>query len=477
MSAGMSSMSKPAANIFLPIAFALCCLFAISVALFYPGYASDASILGMLIFLEIVLAAIWNYEQRFFLLLILVFFFAGAGAPPPGFWSAGRWFVLGVGTVAGVAHFLRDHRYRLGGFHLVAFFCLIAAVASCSASLYQRDALFKVFSFSLLFFYAASGMRAAVLQRERQFFSGLLLFCELLTYVAAICYFALHYGLFGNPNSLGAVMGVLVVPMILWGVFATEGTSAQKRLVVVLVLSVLLLATSHARAGILGATISCAVVCIALRRYQALVLLACTGLLAAVAVVFVASPATATEPQSLTSAFIYKGHPESGLLGSRRSAWEETVSSVHEHPWFGTGFGTSATESGVSESGSYFESASRDTREHGNSYLAILEWVGLLGVCPFAALILMVIMNVGKSLKQIRESGTTFSPLIPIVGVVIAGLVNAGFEDWLFAMGYYLCVVFWGLAFVLVDYVSLIERGPDLRSGLAAAASARSIPL
>jgi len=149
----MSSMSKPAANIFLPIAFALCCLFAISVALFYPGYASDASILGMLIFLEIVLAAIWNYEQRFFLLLILVFFLAGAGAPPPGFWSAGRWFVLGAGTLAGVAHFLRDHRYRLGGFHLVAFFCLIAAVASCSASLYERDALFKVFSFSLLFFY------------------------------------------------------------------------------------------------------------------------------------------------------------------------------------------------------------------------------------------------------------------------------------------------------------------------------------
>src|SRR5580692_6368854 len=79
MNAGMFSMSKPAANIFLPIAFALCCLFAISVALFYPGYASDASILGMLIFLEIVLAAIWNYEQRFFLLLILVFFFAAAG--------------------------------------------------------------------------------------------------------------------------------------------------------------------------------------------------------------------------------------------------------------------------------------------------------------------------------------------------------------------------------------------------------------
>jgi hypothetical protein len=41
-------------------------LFAISVALFYPGYASDAGILGMLVFLEIVLAAILNHEQSSF---------------------------------------------------------------------------------------------------------------------------------------------------------------------------------------------------------------------------------------------------------------------------------------------------------------------------------------------------------------------------------------------------------------------------
>jgi hypothetical protein len=182
-------MSKPAGNILLPIAFVLGCLFAISVAVFYPGYASDAGILGMLVFLEIVLAAIWNYEQRFFLLLIPVFFFAGAGAPPPGFWSAGRCFVLGTGALAGVAYFLKDRRYRLGGFHLVALFCIIVAVASCSASLYGQDALFKVFSFSLLFLYAASGMRVVAVQwRERQFFSGLLLFCELLTYLSAVCF-------------------------------------------------------------------------------------------------------------------------------------------------------------------------------------------------------------------------------------------------------------------------------------------------
>jgi len=32
-----------------------------------------------------------------------------------------------------------------------------------------------------------------------------------------------------------------------------------------------------------------------------------------------------------------------------------------------------------------------------------------------------------------------------------AGLVHAAFEDWLFAAGYYLCVFFWTLAFIMVD--------------------------
>jgi hypothetical protein len=42
---------------------------------------------------------------------------------------------------------------------------------------------------------------------------------------------------------------------------------------------------------------------------------------------------------------------------------------------------------------------------------------------------------------------------IPLAMVVLAGLVDASFEDWLFAVGYYLCVFFWAFAFVLADFV------------------------
>jgi hypothetical protein len=37
--------------------------------------------------------------------------------------------------------------------------------------------------------------------------------------------------------------------------------------------------------------------------------------------------------------------------------------------------------------------------------------------------------------------------------VILAGLVHGSFEDWLFAVGSYLCVYFWVFAFILADLV------------------------
>lgn len=447
-------------DISLPIMAVLCVIVAISAAIVFPGYATNTEVLGFLIFLQIVLAAVWDYRQKFFPLLVLVFLFAGTGFPPNGFWDMERWLVLGVGAVAGLVNYFRGQHHSFGSFHLVAFFCVIAAAVSASVSLFPKDSLFKVLSFCLLLLYAVSGLRFAVAGVELTFLYRLLLFSEVLTYVTAPCYFILHYDFFGNPNSLGAVMGVLVVPLILWGVFLSEGRPAQKRHIFALVLAVLLLATSYARAGILAAAVSCLLVCIALRRYRTLVMLTGVALLAAVAAVFI-SPPVPDQPPSLASAFIYKGHRQQGVFESRKSPWQETVSSVNEHPWFGTGFGTSPIGGPVREDSIRFRSTAINSREHGNSYLAVLEWVGLLGVGPFAALVLMVATNVVRSLVRMRRFGSPLSPVVPIVGVIVAGLVHAAFEDWLFAIGYYLCVLFWALAFVLVDVLAMPEHGPS----------------
>lgn len=151
-------------------------------------------------------------------------------------------------------------------------------------------------------------------------------------------------------------------------------------------------------------------------------------------------------------------------MASRRPIWDETVSSIREHPWLGSGFGTSPTSSDVVQQSTHFESFRDATREHGNSYLAITEWVGLAGDVPFLALLILMVVNVGRALVQMRRTGNVLSPAIPLAGVLVAGLVHAGFEDWLFAVGYYLCIFFWSLAFMLVDVLPAPSSAPTAQN-------------
>jgi O-antigen ligase len=173
----------------------------------------------------------------------------------------------------------------------------------------------------------------------------------------------------------------------------------------------------------------------------------------AAALVVSFAPPIADTSSSVSSAFLYKGHEGAGLLDSRKSVWEKTISTIQQHPWLGTGFGTIGTSFDNGEVSGKFASSSAITREHGDSYLAIVEGVGLLGVIPFLILILLVAVNVGRTLVRIRSSGDARSLAFPIALILGAGLIHAGFEDWLFAVGNYLCVFFWSLAFILIDLV------------------------
>src|ERR1022692_5329355 len=90
---------------------------------------------------------------------------------------------------------------------------------------------------------------------------------------------------------------------------------------------------------------------------------------------------------SLSGRFIFKleGHrPQQGILGSRMTPWDETISAVIQNPWFGTGFGTSdlgSEQSNLQQSSIY--TVEGTNREHGSSYLALVEYMGLLGILPF----------------------------------------------------------------------------------------------
>jgi O-antigen ligase len=207
----------------------------------------------------------------------------------------------------------------------------------------------------------------------------------------------------------------------------------------------------------LAAVVSCCLTCIALRRYGLLI----KGIAAFVVMAMLAVGLTPSEQaedmplrregSSPAMTFLYKGHEEGGLMQSRLSPWDTTVSVIQQHPWFGSGFGTGLNNSGDDVAVGEYSTVSAATREHGNSYLAILEGVGLLGVLPFAALIIMFAVKLGGVFAWLRRTGNFGHFVIPVAMVLTAGLIHAGFEDWLFAVGYYLSVFFWVLAFSFLD--------------------------
>ncbi|HXM23202.1 MAG TPA: O-antigen ligase family protein [Terriglobales bacterium] len=448
---------------FPPVMIAICCLFGAYSAVFRPAYFSSSGELATLLFLQILLAAIWNYRARFFFLLLAVFLWAGMVLPLSVAWTSGRWLVLAVGALAGLVVYTRDQRYYFATFHLMALFCVVAALVSAAVSAYPSLAFLKAMSLLLLFLYGSSGARLAVIGREASFFPKLLLGCELLVYITAVSYFIFRSGIFGNPNSLGAVMGVAAAPILLWGILVSERPTTRWRRTFAFALTLLLLFSSYARAGIAAAVVSCILLCVALRRYG-LLLRGLGVALALAAFVATVVPLHQQPSESLTSVFVYKGRREDGILASRRSIWDGTVLAIQEHPWLGSGFGTSPTSSEVVRQPGSFESLREATREHGNSYLAITEWVGFVGDIPFFGLVILIALNVSRALVQMRRTGNVLSPGIPLAGVLAAGLVHAAFEDWLFAPGYYLCVFFWTLAFIMVDVLPAPSAAPAAQS-------------
>ena len=435
-----------------------------AMCLFRPGYLTSDRYLSAFIFIQFLLAAVWGFRTRFFPFLMLGFLWAGMGGIPfSAMWTSGRWFVLIAGAVAGCAIYLHQEHYRFYTFHLVALFCLIAAIVSAMVSSFPKVALLKAVSLLSLFLYASTGARLAAMADQQRLLRSIILSVEILVYFSAVCYFVFHFPVFGNPNSLGATMGVAAVPLLSWKKLTNRDEKRAARITFAFALSVLLLLFSQARAGIIGAVVACAIVCIMTRRYRFLLQAGAGALgLALLALLLVPSHPSADMPtrragSSIASVFLYKGKDEQGLWGSRKSAWDETLSVITANPWFGSGFGTTLSTRGKEIGAPSFSSTSLTTREHGDSYLAILEGLGLLGVLPFLTLVIMFAIRALKFLLRMCSTGRLSHVGVPFAMVLVSGFIHAMFEDWLFAVGYYLCVFFWAIAFIFLD-LSLPEN-------------------
>ena len=430
--------------------FAVLATAALLLAQIRPEYFNDAMFLAVLIFLQLLLAAVWKFRTLFFAFLMMAFFWAGLDVPMTAAWTSARWVVLGVGAVAGCVLFMNNRTRHFHSFHLLAAFCVAAAFVSASVSTYPKTAVLKAVSLLLLFLYAGTGGRLAIHGREWHFFRGLLLACEIVSWLAALAYFPFDPEPWGNPNSLGLVMGVGIAPLLFWGTLIAESRLLRWRRAAALYVSIMLLFLTVARASILGGLSAIAIGCIVLRRQKILLQAGMVALCGLTIVGLIAPARLSGLPETASSHFVYKGRPDTGLLGSRRSPWQLTLDVIGQHPWLGSGFGTSPSGQELNGEG-MFSSNTDTSREHGSSYLAIVEWEGLIGVVPFAALLLTLLWKAGQVLAWMSRTRCANHPAVPIVMLIVGTFIHAAFEDWLFAPGYYFTVFFWTLAFALFD--------------------------
>ena len=222
-------MNEQLTKIAVPAAILAACLFGVYLALTRPAMLYRVDLIGAVIFLQIVAVALWKFKERFFLLMIVAFLWAGTAIPLSGTWNVGRWVVLAAGAIAGLWIYTREHTHHFGSLHLVALFAIISAGVSAVVSTHPEVAILKAGSLLLLFLYASTGGRLAIIARELRFFTGLLLGCEILVYFTAISYFFLFFAFLGNPNSLGEVMGVVTVPLLMWGVLVSQDPAMLRR--------------------------------------------------------------------------------------------------------------------------------------------------------------------------------------------------------------------------------------------------------
>ena len=414
-----------------------------------PFYFTNQTILGGLLFLELLVATICFYRRFFFPALLLVFLFAGLDLPFKGIWIPARWLFLGAGAFVGGIVLLKERRLPFRVFHVVAILSIFACLMSATVSQRSDVAWLKATSVLLLFVYAGTGARLAFARNEPNFMQGLRRGSEMLVAAVGILY-GLGFHVLGNQNSLGAVMCFLA-PVLLWGLLIDQEYYFRPLHLVFFLLCVSLLIYSRSRAGLFAAACSCSLLCIGLRRYRLFV----TGL---ISTAILASTISLVRPEFLSSfgeQMVYKRQEQNqGFWASREEPWTKSIEKIKRHPWFGVGIGTLAENRVPSEGQVIFASSTSVNSENGSSYLSVLLGVGILGAVPYAMLILILIGNISRTLIFMWRSRSPFIPAIPFAAVIVSGLIHAALEDWLLAPGNYLCVFFWAFAFIFVDVAS-----------------------
>jgi O-antigen ligase len=411
-----------------------------------PYWFGETNLLALLVLVAACFIAS-QFETHFWTLMIAVFFWAGSSLPLEGAMSLFRWVVLGTGAFLALGYYARRaNRISFNHLHLLALFTLVAAFTSALVSVNSMMTLVKALSLAGLFVYASIGVRILWSKNPEPFVRKLEVMAEVMVYFTAACYMV-SFEVWGNSNSLGLIMGCICWPVLLWRLILSANRHEYNRRLAALSVCGVLLVMSLARASMIAASLTSIFLLVGARRYRTLLM--GVSLVAAILLnMYLVAP---ERFQNASETLLYKKGERGKLMASREKPWERSLATFREHPWLGSGFGVADNSAGWQFT---YETPGQQIRERGSSYLTMLETTGLVGALPCALLILCLIREIWRVFSRMRLTGKVNQPAVVAAAIILGGLVNASFEDWMLAVGYYMSVIFWVLALSLRDWMA-----------------------
>lgn len=239
-------------------------------------------------------------------------------------------------------------------------------------------------------------------------------------------------GPFGNPNGLGVALA-LTMP----GLWAMSVSTRTKRLLRngAVAAGIVMIVLSGSRTALVAVAVEAAVVLAVVgkrRLYQALYGLALVAALLALA------GHLGTVTDWFVQDLVYKG--TGGLLETRAETLAASYEAALQRPILGHGFGNQADPP---RSGIGIVVTTVGSREVGNSYLGLIEQLGVVGL----ALALALLAALGRDVLDARWRLDPMHWAV-VAGVLLGGLAAAMFEAFLFAPGSLEALVVWGVAAV-----------------------------
>lgn len=259
---------------------------------------------------------------------------------------------------------------------------------------------------------------------------------------------SLYQGMVHGPNMLGALL-LMSIPLLVWKIYYLWRNKFQCFFwICLLVIVFLFLLMANSRASIVG-SLFCVVSLIYTLESRKWIPIVTTFVLL-ITTILIIYP---TILDSAVNKYIYKNAAqELGVFHTRKSPWEVSVEQAKLGGWFGGGHGVTIGDynfQGGMSTGGY-------GREKGNTPLAIVEELGLVGLMLYILVLASLYRHLLRAYHRCKH--VKLKVLLGILIGAISGMIfHSMFEAWWVAPGSPEYVYFWTLVGAGIGVSRLIE--------------------